>query len=613
MISIISLTLLLSLVAFLLNILLPWIRHVQIAKTSGLSYVVVPFYSYNRVTSLLMSRTLLRLANQLLSEPSSTSWRSLVTSSWPWKIRYAPFARLGTDTFLTVAPGGIIMHTADADVIAQIMARGVDFPKASHLYRTVDIYGENVIAAEGATWRRHRKLTSPLFSERNNQLVWKQTLELCQETLETWLSGQNRTIRTVAEDSMRLSLAVIGRAGLGQKMEWPSASAGSYNAVKEELPKGHTMTFTASLTTLLQSILYIIILPKWFLRIAPFEVTRKSYQSYSEWGLYMNEMIATKRSTMQLEKGDSPKNDLLSQLVREYEGGSGQKPQGRIGLSESEILGNLFVMIIAGHETSASSIHFSLILLALHPQVQKEVQNELDDIFKGRQNPSQWDYESDLPSLLNSKLAAVLNEELRLFAPTMTIPKISTSTPQHLTVDGKDITVPAKTMIRLCVPSVHRNPKFWPHSRSEKHSEASSANDLEEFKLERWLRPDRPTASLAKNVDTESIYVPKKGAYIPFSDGARACLGRRFAQVEILAALALIMSRCSIELAVDEWATDEEVEKMTGHERKNVWRKAEEKANWTLQNKMACIITLKLRGAHVPVRVVRRGEERFMD
>src|SRR5207244_3382129 len=154
---------------------------------------------------------------------------------------------------------------------------------------------------------------------------------------------------------------------------------------------------------------------------APFKVTRKSYQSYSEWGLYMKEMIATKRSTIHLEKRNSPTNDLLSQLVTEHEGGFNRKSQGRKGLTESEIMGNLFVMVIAGHETSANSIHFSLILMALHPQIQKEVQEELDRIFKDHRNPSQWDYERDLPSLLNSKLAAVLNEELRLFAPTIAI------------------------------------------------------------------------------------------------------------------------------------------------------------------------------------------------
>ena len=45
------------------------------------------------------------------------------------------------------------MNTADANVIAQIFARGDDFPKATRLYRHVDIYGKNVVSSGGATWR----------------------------------------------------------------------------------------------------------------------------------------------------------------------------------------------------------------------------------------------------------------------------------------------------------------------------------------------------------------------------------------------------------------------------------------------------------------------------
>lgn len=92
---------------------------------------------------------------------------------WPWNLRYAPFAKMGTDTFLTVAPGGIILYTADADVISQITTRWTDFPKPTPLYRSVNIYGKNIVSSEGPAWRYRRKLTSHSFGEKNNQLVWE--------------------------------------------------------------------------------------------------------------------------------------------------------------------------------------------------------------------------------------------------------------------------------------------------------------------------------------------------------------------------------------------------------------------------------------------------------
>ena len=351
----------------------------------------------------------------------------------------------------------------------------------------------------------------------------------------------------------------------------------------------------------------------------------------------MKEMVAAKKTDIKSGAAESSTIDLIGQLVKGQEECRDEKSQGPAALADSEVMGNLFVFVIAGHETSANSIHFSLLLLALNPEVQRRVQEELTEIFRGRPI-SQWEYDRDLPRLLNGMLGAVLNEELRLIAPIITVPKIVCSMPQQLIVDGKEVTVPANTMIRLCVPSVHRNPKFWPHGPPKDPQKpyfplGNQDNDLEEFKPERWLRKKAEKADTLTNghtkeadmADTDdlidrmaaetsgSLYTPLKGSYIPFSDGQRACLGRRFAQVEILAALAVIFTQYSVELAVDEWASDEEVEKMTKEQRGEIWKKAEEKAQWIWQNKMHCIITLQLRGAHVPMRFVKKGDERFWD
>jgi len=271
-------------------------------------------------------------------------------------------------------------------------------------------------------------------------------------------------------------------------------------------------------------------------------------------------------------------------------------------------------------------------------------------------------YHRDLHRLLDGMLGAVLNKELRVIAPVITVPKTVCSKPQQLIVNGKEVTVPENIMVRLCVSSVHRNPKFWPHGSPKDPQKpyfppGNLESDLEEFKPERWLRkcsggeekaPDknyhsrstsRSTSPSTATASSAGLYTPLKGAYIPFSEGHRACLGRRFAQVEILAALAVILSEYSVELAVDEWAGDDVVEQltreaaMTGEtettevgtekvreasrrakeERRKIWEKARDKANLTWQNKMVSVITLQLRGASVPLRVCRRCEERFWD
>jgi cytochrome P450 len=221
-----------------------------------------------------------------------------------------------------------------------------------------------------------------------------------------------------------------------------------------------------------------------------------------------------------------------------------------------------------------------------------------------------------------------MNEQLRMIPPVTMIPKSTApDAPQQLAVDGADVTIPGGWNIGIDVVAAHRNPKHWPHAASRRarpwHRASNVANDLEEFRPERWLTADAGAGagagaagsdefSLDAGSDTsKSLFRPAKGAYVPFSDGARACLGRRFAQIEILAALAVMLRGHSVELCVDEWAAGAELEAMDARARRGVWGRARERAERRFRDEMGTVITLQLRGEGVKVRMCKRGEERF--
>ena len=355
----------------------------------------------------------------------------------------------------------------------------------------------------------------------------------------------------------------------------------------------------------------------------------------------MNEMFQTKKAEVAAGKAQEGL-DLMGALVR----GAGitaeslnadslekGKEPPKQALTDEEIVGNAFVFILAGHETAANAIHFSLLYLALKIESQRNLQKDLDNIFQGRPI-DKWDYEQDLPKLFGGMAGAVLNEELRLVPPVVNIPK--TTPPdkaQPIVLEGKDCLMPANTLLNLSTAAVHRNPKYWPTGppsdpSNPVHPTSNLDNDLEEFKPERWLvatpksesnlhtssdRNKLETDDLGINTasDTATQFRPHKGAYIPFSEGYRACLGRRFAQVEVLSVLAVIFSQYSVELAVDEWASDEEVEKMDAAEKRKVWEKARNRAQELMHKGMGTIITLQMRAGVVPLRFVKRGTERF--
>jgi cytochrome P450 len=317
--------------------------------------------------------------------------------------------------------------------------------------------------------------------------------------------------------------------------------------------------------------------------------------------------------------------------VTESNGTTSKEKSGGQFLSDDEILGNAFVFILAGHETTANSIHFSMLELAMSPSTQRRLQASLDDIF-GSRPVDDWSYDTDLPKLFGSMTGAILNEELRLMPPVLHIPKMTTTTsPQSFTLNGKKVVLPANTYIGLSTIAAHRNPNFWPTVGPPKR--AGKPNDLDDFIPERWLVDSSKTMPPPGDTSQESIHAqeneseevggpqggdtspslfrPQRGAYIPFSEGYRACLGRRFAQVEVVAVLAVIFSRYSVELDVGATASDEELHKMSKEERRSIWERTKNRTRNLIDTGCSSIITFQLRDGKVPIRLVPRGQEMF--
>ena len=370
----------------------------------------------------------------------------------------------------------------------------------------------------------------------------------------------------------------------------------------------------------------------------PFKFTSRAYESYIEWGKYMKEMVSEKKAAVLAGTA----GDDLDLMVAMVKGANVTADPHAQTLSDDEILGNAFVFILAGHETTANSIHFSMALLAINIAAQRRLQHDLDEIF-GERPTERWNYDQDVPRLASGMAGAVMNEELRLYAPVIGLPKSTApGSPQTLLIGGKKHTIPGNTYIELITPATHRNPNQWPTGPPTDplrpaHPRSNLDNDLEEFKPERWIldtekkravaakiqavfskedAPREDTATFSLGLDTKSdvaanLYKPPKGAFIPFSEGYRSCIGKRFAQVELLAVLAVIFSKYSVELAVDEWASDEEIADMNQQRKKQVWNQARDKIENQMNEDLGSLITLQLRKGHFPLRLVERGSERF--
>lgn len=255
-------------------------RNIATTKATGLTYVVLPWNSLN--LPWLIIRPILLPIFQYLPIRDAL-WFRLLSVDWPWHDQYSIFQELGCDNFITVSPARNNLYTADAAVIDQITKRRNDFPKPIELYRSLDLYGKNVVSTEGNVWRLHRKTVSPPFNEKNNQLVWLESLRQVQAMVDGWLGSQTKsssTVHTLAEDCMKLSLHVISYAGFGVKLDWPdqgqeggvngSTSSTAVEASRDSrFGSDHTMTYTEALQTLLHNIVWILVLPIYLLSKYP--------------------------------------------------------------------------------------------------------------------------------------------------------------------------------------------------------------------------------------------------------------------------------------------------------------------------------------------------------
>ncbi|KAI0409988.1 cytochrome P450 [Xylaria palmicola] len=603
-------------------------RNIALAKTTGLPYYVVPI---NPISNITQAFAPIWIPLWKLLTPKRY-WEDVVDvcgNSWQFRKRFEPFAKMG-ENILIATPFTLMLHTANPELIHEITSRREDFPKPLEFYKILTMFGSNIVTTEGATWRMHRKVTAASFNEKNSSLVFRASIDQAQGMTDHWLRTQkNGSFHTVEHDTMSMALNIISYVGFGLRLIWPGqdlpADADSKMAkyASFDPPQGHTLTFSESIGGILKYLLPLLLTPTPILNHFPLHVFKEAKKARENYDMYMQEFLQEKVKDVRGGNKEIGMDIMGSLVATSYQDNQAGGKAG-IRLKDSEIIGNAFIMFLAGHETTANTMHFSMLELANNPAAQRRLQQDIDAILGRDTDPATWNYEEKVNAMQASMIGAVMNETLRILPPVVEVPKKTTSTKeQAVTIGGKRHVLPAGTYLGLCVTGAQRNPRAWP-ARPSKITGAPT--DLDDWVPERWFRSslaedEKQSADAPEEEDfggyagpdtSASMFRPMRGSFIPFSDGPRACLGRRLAIVELLAALAVIFQKYSIENAVDDWATDEEVARMDRGQREALYRKAVGRSREVLAS-CETRVTLKLyNGKHIPLRLVKRGEERFV-
>ncbi|XP_068622726.1 cytochrome P450 6B1-like [Battus philenor] len=171
-------------------------------------------------------------------------------------------------------------------------------------------------------------------------------------------------------------------------------------------------------------------------------------------------------------------------------------PENDVEITDMVISANAFIIFLGGFETTSSTLAFLFLELAAHPDVQEKMRMEIIDVM----NKYNWNMSYEVLQEL-TYVEMVIHETLRLYPPFPSIQRMCT---KDYTIPGTEILVEKGTIILFPTLGIQRDEQFF--------------EDAASFIPERWA---------------EGVPVPLPGVYMPFGDGPRYCIGKRFAMIQM--------------------------------------------------------------------------------
>ena len=345
--------------------------------------------------------------------------------------------------------------------------------------------GKGLLTSEGEFWRQQRKLSQPIFHRQRLAALADAMTEKTAAMLDGWeqkyetSGGQEPIFFDVAAEMMRLTLRVVSQTLLGTDI-----SGGDADAVGKSL--------TALIAETNRRILSLFPLPL----TVPTPQNIKIKKDLRVINDVVYRIIKEHRQATE----EAP--DLLTMLMKARDEDTG------IGMTDTQLRDEVMTMFLAGHETTANALSWTLYLLSKNPGVERKLVDELESVLGGRRPGF-----NDLSQLKYT--AMVLEEALRLYPPAWIFSREAVA---NDVIGG--FKIPKNGIVVMSPYVTHRNTKYW--------------DNPEGFDPERFT----PENSASR----------PKFAYFPFSGGPRICIGQQFAMMEAQLVLAMVLQKYRCDL-----------------------------------------------------------------
>ncbi|MEL6888487.1 MAG: cytochrome P450 [Pseudomonadota bacterium] len=331
--------------------------------------------------------------------------------------------------------------------------------------------GDSLFIAEGAEWKSQRRTAAPAFSHRNVTAlgpIMSDAAARCADRI-----GAAQGPINMLDEMITTTFDVIGDVTFSGKEDIDRAAI--HAAIEDYLTEAGRI-----------SLLDILGAPAW--------VPRPSRAFASE-TMRATQVLADRAIDARRRAGPQPTPDLLDLLLAGQDQETGQK------MSTETLRNNLLTFIVAGHETTALSLAWSLYLMGFDPAAQDRARAEAQAALGGRTATA-----DDLPNL--PFVRAIIDEALRLYPPAGMVSRTAMADD----VLG-DTEIRKGDTVMIPIYALHRSQLLW--------------DDPDAFVPDRFL-------------DRRAI---QRFAYLPFGDGPRICIGASFALQEAVLVLATLLSR----------------------------------------------------------------------
>lgn len=366
------------------------------ARATGLPYLIRYVSPMNPIW-LIYGSSIVRLCQRL--GIASENFTRIYSHGWEANERAQIFVDYG-GAFLVVHPAGIQLCVADAKIIYDILTRKSDFRRNMEEMAVLDVYGRNLSTADDAEWQAHRKMTTVTFMEKNNELVWEQSLAQAKGMLKYWTEQAKQPIRSIHLDTRNFTLNVLAAAIFNEVYPFEGHEIEKLNSHKND----KSYQYRESLSTILSSIIPIFVVGEQGLQAwwAP-RSFRNAAKAMDDFRSYIFGLMDEEKE--HLVRGETVNKHLVARLVKAREEGEELDADNTITektwdkgrkmtLTKKEILSNLFVYAFAGNDTTAITLTNLLIHLAANPDTQDWVSEEINYYLPTDADVEPWKYET---------------------------------------------------------------------------------------------------------------------------------------------------------------------------------------------------------------------------